>query len=224
MPKRVFEYLFYTDSAEQVQSLLDDYLTQERSEYAFYLNYMKQATTYDMDTYESRYRDCWYIHADNIEKALGEINLFSIPLGCRVRFSCYEDKNIEKFTAVMDEITTTATILGFNPKIYGELPELVDEGDIQAVDPEQKQIEKTIQNTTKMKCYYKGYNPKNAIKIFDSIPQAWDNYNMLGERWGPGYIAKVCNFTAATVGRYCTAFKLAGITTIEINGEEIPIP
>jgi len=226
MPKTEIEYLLFTDSDEQVHSFINDYYNHRDPLLESYLIYTP------IDVIIDEYHDdkggysieCWNIHAYDIDKSMGEITYLSAPKGCLVRFSCYEDNNLRRVMTFIDQVIERAATLGFNPKLYGELPELVDVGDIQAVDPEQKQIEDKIQNTPKMKEYYKGYNPVTAKKIYDSIPQAWDNHSSLGGRWGPGYIANVCNFSAPTIGRYCKAFRLAGITIIEINGEEISIP
>lgn len=225
MPKTEIEYLFFTDSAEQVHSFIDDYYTHRDPLLGSYLIYSPIDVIVGDYNYDKGYSiECWNIHAVDTDKSMGEITYLSVPKGCLVRFSCYEHNNLRSVMSFIDQVIERAATLGFNPKLYGELPELVDEGDIQTVDPEQKQIEKTIQNTTKMKEYYKGYNPVTAKKIYDSIPEAWDNHNSVGGRWGPGYIANVCNFSAPIIGRYCKAFRLAGITTIEINGEEITIP
>jgi hypothetical protein len=93
-------------------------------------------------------------------------------------------------------------------------------------DEETQNIYELISDAPTMRKYYKDYSAKNAMVILQAIPDAWEEYSKeYSGRWGPGFIAKIAGYTAATVGRYLRAFKKAGIDEIEgKNGEMIKIP
>ncbi len=71
-----------------------------------------------------------------------------------------------------------------------------------------------------MRKHYDGYSPITAEEVLEAIPKAYVLWCKEGGRWGPGIVARFCNVTSTTVGRYLKAFKEAGLT--EVDGIEIP--
>jgi len=82
------------------------------------------------------------------------------------------------------------------------------------------EVDRLLPDLPTMRQHYEHYSPITAQEILEAIPRAWHLWCHEGGRWGPGFIGRVCNVTAATVGRYLSAFKKAGLS--EMDGIRIP--
>ena len=87
-------------------------------------------------------------------------------------------------------------------------------------ESEEMDIDQLLSDLPTMRQHYKDYNPVTAREIIEALPRAWALHCDEGGRWGPGFIAKVYSLNSTTIGRYCGAFKKAGLE--EVEGIEIP--
>jgi hypothetical protein len=93
-------------------------------------------------------------------------------------------------------------------------PQLQDAGD------EPLNLDRLLTDLSTMRQHYKDYSSTTAREIIEALPEAWKLHNSEGGRWEPGFIARVYHLNATTIGRYCGAFKKAGIS--EVNDIKIP--
>jgi len=141
MPKTEIEYLLFTDSAEQVHSFIDDYNTHRDPLLGSYLNYSPIVVIEDQSDDEGYSIDCWIIHAYDTGRSIGEITYLSAPLGCLVRFTCYQEGDIRRVNIFIDEIIQKAKLLGFDPILIDDkIPETRDKTRIES----RSQIKKDI--------------------------------------------------------------------------------
>lgn len=125
------EYIFKTNSIEQVMLFFYDYVTRGISAYGFFLDYKKHWLAHDED--ETRFSDHWYIRVEEIDDPIGEITYLSAPAGCYVRFICNKDDNQERFNTFIREVIQKAKLLGFDPILIDDkIPETRDKTRIES--------------------------------------------------------------------------------------------
>ncbi len=94
--------------------------------------------------------------------------------------------------------------------------------DVETIDLDD--IDNILPDKNVMRKYHKDYSPITAKEILQNIPEAFTLYNNQGGHWGPGVIAEFCGIRPATVGRYLSAFKSAGLKRLKYKNRSIPIP
>ena len=142
MPKTEIEYLLFTDSAEQVHSFIDDYYTHRDPLLGSYLIYSPIDVIVDEYNDDKGYSiECWDIHAFDTDGPIGEITYLSAPVGCSVRFTCYQEGNLRRVNRFIDEVIQKAKLLGFDPILIDDkIPETRDKTRIES----RSQIKKDI--------------------------------------------------------------------------------